>query len=124
VQSVTALGTAIVTDGEKGAEELKKEFEDSGKHLPEGALAHLTPKVDDTTPTATTTEPKEPISETTAPSTPSKPTQTPQDTPAKTPVTQSSAAKQDRPVSGVPSETESAKKKKGGFMRKLKKVFS
>lgn len=125
VQSVTALGTAIVTDGEKGAEELKKEFENNGKNLPEGALAHLTPKVNDTTPTTTPAEPKEPISDTTtAPLTPSRPGQTPKDTPTKTPVTQSSAAKKDRPLSGVPSETESAKKKKGGFLRKLKKVFS
>lgn len=125
VQNVTALGTAIVTDGEKGPEELKQELENNGKHLPEGALAHLTPKVNDTSPFTTTTEPKEPVSEPTiAPSTPSKQPTTPKDTPTKTPVTQSSAARKDRPVSSVPSETESAKKKKGGFLRKLKKVFS
>jgi hypothetical protein len=125
VQNVTALGTAIVTDGEKGPEELKQELENSGKHLPEGALAHLTPKVNDTSPFTTTTEPKDPVSEPTiAPSTPSKQPTTPKDTPTKTPVTQSSAARKDRPVSGVPSETGSAKKKKGGFLRKLKKVFS
>jgi hypothetical protein len=126
VQSVTALGTAVVTDGGKTATELKKELENNGTHLPEGALAHLTPKVNDTAPSTTeTTDSKDLVSETTtAPATPTKQPTTAKDTPTKTPVAQSSAAKKDRPVSGAPSEPESSKKKKGGFLRKLKKVFS
>ena len=45
-------------------------------------------------------------------------------TPSKTPVSQSSAANKDKRVSGVPSETGSEKKKKRGFFKKLRKVFS
>jgi hypothetical protein len=115
VQEITALGTAIVTDGSQEAQALKTELMNNGKTtLPEGALAHLAPENE---------EVETPKKETIAPATPAKDVPA---TPSKTPVTQSSAIKKDRPVSGAPSEAtqSSEKKKKGGFFRKLKKAFS
>jgi hypothetical protein len=117
VQEITALGTAIVTDGGQEAQALKTELMNNGKTtLPEGALAHLAPENADV---AVETSKKE----MTAPATPAKDAPA---TPSKTPVTQSSATKKDRPVSGAPSEAtqSSEKKKKGGFLRKLRKAFS
>ena len=120
VQEVHALGTAIVTDGGKESTQLKQELLENGKsQLPEGALAHLSqgqPPATPEKPGKTTTGGEEK-----GPATPAK------DTPTKTPVTQSSASKKGKRVSAVPSETgttDSGKKKKGGFFRKLKKVFS
>jgi hypothetical protein len=115
VQEVHALGTAIVTDGGKDGAKLKEELLTAGKApLPEGALAHLS---DDKKEAGV-------VDSKVAPSTPTKATSTAASTPAKTPASVSSAAR-DKRASGVPSEAGSEKKKKkGGFFRKLKKVFS
>jgi hypothetical protein len=123
VQEVIALGTAIVTDGGKESEKLKDELLNNGKtNLPEGALAHLSKSTDN--PVAPATPEKTVAKETsTSPATPVKDSPA---TPSKTPASQSSAAKtkKDRPVSGVPSEAGSEKKKKGGFLKRLKKILS
>jgi hypothetical protein len=121
VQEVSALGTAIVTDGGKDSKNLKDELLNNGEsNLPEGALAHLSKSVE--TPAAPATPEKSVAKETsTAPATPAKDSLA---TPSKTPVSQSSAAKKDRPVSGVPSEGGSEKKKKGGFLKRLKKLLN
>jgi hypothetical protein len=110
VQQVQALGTAIVTDGGKTSQSLKNELLDSGKGtLPEGALAHLSKPEDTAAP----------------PATPKKDAPM---TPQKTPASISSAAKKENRSSMTPSERSSEpgseKKKRGGFIRKLKKVFS
>jgi hypothetical protein len=114
VQEVTALGTAIATDGTENVESLKTELLDTGDGtLPEGVLAHL-PKTDEPTPV----EPIPPVE----PSPPSPPAKEPPSTARKTPVTQSSASKKENRLSAAPSE--SSQKKKGGFLRRLRKVFS
>jgi len=109
VQEVKGLGTAIVTDGEMSGAALKEELSASGKALPEGALAHLS-------------EEKEHKKEENVP--PSTPSKEETSTPVKTPASVSSAAKKDKRLSGVPSEVGSEKKRKGGFLKKLKKIFS
>ena len=107
VKEVQALGTAIVTDGGKESETLKTELLNNGKTtLPEGALAHLS-------------EPSTEKASTTAPPTPAKDSAPP--TPSKTPVSKSSV--KDKRASGVPSE-HGSEKKKGGFLKRLKRVFS
>jgi hypothetical protein len=114
VQEVPALGTAIVTDVGEDSQPLKTGVLENGKPLPEQP----------STPTATPATPEKTTTTTAAekgPATPPK--DTPVTSPAKTPVSQSSAKKNKR-VSGVPSESGSEKKKKGGLWRKLKKVFS
>ena len=108
VQQVNALGTAVVTDGGEASQSLKTELLDSGKGTrPAGALAHLSNEE---------TKPAE------APSTTKEEPETPS-TPQKTPVTQSSAKKDNR-ASMSPSEPGSEKKKKKGFIHKLKKILS
>ena len=111
VQEVSALGTAIATDGGETSQSVQNELLDSGKGtLPEGALAHLS-KSEETKPAE-------------APVTPKKETTTASTISQKTPVTQSSAAKKDNRASMSPSEAGTEKKKKKGFMHRLKKVFS
>ena len=109
VQEVKGLGTAIVTDGEMSGAALKEELSKSGKALPEGALAHLS-------------EEKEHKKEENVP--PSTPSKEETSTPVKTPASVSSAAKKDKRLSGVPSEVGSEKKRKGGLLKKLRKLFS
>jgi len=123
VQEVHALGTAIVTDGGKESGALKQEILENGKSsLPEGALAHLNKEKEGEEGKPPAAPEKSGKVQEKGPATPAK------DTPTKTPVSQASASKDAKRVSGVPSEagtTDSGKKKKkGGFLRKLKKAFS
>jgi len=114
VQEVSALGTAIVTDGTITSETLQSELAVNGKStLPEGALAHLSPESKTEDPPATP-EKSVPV----APKTPEKDGPP---TPAKNTVNQSSAAgKKERPVSGV---SQTSEKKKNGLFKKIKKFF-
>lgn len=109
VQEVTALGTEIVTDGGKESQALKTELLENGK-APTTTSTSVAPE---NTKTA--------VAEEKGPATPAK--DFAPATPSKTPVSQSSA-KKDKRVSGVPSEGGSEKKKRGGFLKKLKKIFS
>lgn len=94
---------AVVTDG-------GKEILENGKpNLPEAHLQQEAPAT-----------PEKPKAAEKGPATPAK--DTPVSTPSKTPVSKSSAKKNKR-ASGVPSESGS-EKKKGGFLKKLRKIFS
>ena len=114
VQEVRPLETAIVTDGGKESTTFKEERLENGKtQIPEGVSADLNQQQPPATPEKKMTDK--------GPATPAK------DIPTKTPVSLSSAStsKESKRVSGVPSEAGSeSKKKKGGFLRKLKKAFS
>ena len=112
-QDVTASGTEIVTEDGKESQDLKTESLSNGKApFPEETLAQLQPPA---IPEKVTTTEKGP---------PTPPKDSAPATPSKTPVSQSSAANKDKRVSGVPSESGSEKKKKRGFFKKLRKVFS
>jgi hypothetical protein len=114
VQEVSAIGTAIVTDGTITSETLQSELSANGKStLPEGALAHLSPE--------TKTEDAPPTPEKSASVAPKTPEKDGPPTPAKSTVNQSSASgKKERPISGV---SQTSEKKKNGLFKKIKKFF-
>jgi hypothetical protein len=115
VQEVNSLRIAVVADKGKEAQAIKALPNDGKAALPESVVAHLSTPAGPAAPA---------VAKETTPAPAPPPKDYPSTTPTKTPASVSSAGK-DKRTSGVLSESGSEKKKKrGGFLKRLRRIFS